>query len=390
MKILLLGVGMQGKAALHDLFISPAVSNIIAADKDLEMLQTHVSSNNFGQKVTSRYLDATNTVELNGLFEEKPDIVIDLLPVPFMETVAEIAVEKGCHSVNTFYTSPVILELAKKAAGKGLSILPEFGLDPGIDLVLLGEAKRHFDEINTIMSYGGGIPEKSAIDNPLKYKVTWTFEGVLRAYLRTGYIVNHGEILEIKKTEIFDPKHIHEIEIDELGKMEAYPNGDASKYIDLLDIDKGTLNLMGRYALRWPGHSAFWKSLVDLHLLDDEPVLVGGVAVDRKKFLASIIEPQIRLKEDERDIAVVRIEVEGKKNGRKKRCVYQVIDRRDLQTGLTAMSRTVGYTASIGAQLIGTGILSKKGLLSPVSDIPYNIFKEELERRNIHVTEELS
>ena len=34
--------------------------------------------------------------------------------------------------------------------------------------------------------------------------------------------------------------------------------------------------------------------------------------------------------------------------------IIGMIDYRDLDTGLTAMSRTVGYTASIGAQMIAT------------------------------------
>jgi len=66
-------------------------------------------------------------------------------------------------------------------------------MDPGIDLVLLGRAAGLFDRIDTIDSYGAGVPEPGADDNPLRYKVTWTFAGVLRdreildaiAYLRT-------------------------------------------------------------------------------------------------------------------------------------------------------------------------------------------------------------
>ena len=49
------------------------------------------------------------------------------------------------------------------------------------------------------------------------------------------------------------------------------------------------------------------------------------------------------------------------------------------------MSRLVGYTASLGAQLIGMKKISKKGILSPVKDIPYNLFCNELQKRNVHV-----
>jgi saccharopine dehydrogenase-like NADP-dependent oxidoreductase len=64
-------------------------------------------------------------------------------------------------------------------------------------------------------------------------------------------------------------------------------------------------------------------------------------------------------------------------------------DRRDLQTGFTAMSRTVGYTASIGAQMIATGKITKRGVLTPVNDIPYVDLKRELGKREIRLTSEV-
>jgi saccharopine dehydrogenase-like NADP-dependent oxidoreductase len=50
------------------------------------------------------------------------------------------------------------------------------------------------------------------------------------------------------------------------------------------------------------------------------------------------------------------------------------------------MSRTVGFTASIGAQLIGRGAIAKRGLLSPVTDVPYDVLVGELAKRNIQIT----
>ncbi len=48
MKILLLGVGMQGKAALHDLWRNPEVTGIVAADNDLPALLRHAQERGYG------------------------------------------------------------------------------------------------------------------------------------------------------------------------------------------------------------------------------------------------------------------------------------------------------------------------------------------------------
>ena len=129
--------------------------------------------------------------------------------------------------------------------------------------------------------------------------------------------------------------------------------------------------------------------MVDLHLLDSEPVLIDGIAVDRKRFLAAALEPHLQYSADERDMVILRTEVKGRKGNHAQRVVVQMIDRRDLQTGFTAMSRTVGYTASIGAQMIATGKITKRGVLTPVNDIPYLDLKWELAKRGIRVTSEV-
>ena len=386
MTILLLGVGMQGKAALYDLVQHKEVADVIAADRDVESLQAHVARKQCGAKVECAYVDAANKASIDRLMKRKPDVVIDLLPVPYIRDVASAAVRHGIHLVNTFYPLSEVKALANEAEANGVTILPEFGMDPGLDLVLLGKAVRSLDHVESIITYGAGFPEPDAADNPLKYKITWTFEGVLRSYLRAGRVIRDGRGVDIPADAIFNPEHIHEIDIEGLGRLEAFPNGDATQYAGILELNPENLRDMGRYVLRWPGHCAFWKTIVDLHLLDPEPVVVDGVEVDRRRFLAAALEPHLRYGDDERDVVVVRIEVSGIKNGERQRVVYQVIDRRDLDTGFTAMNRTVGFTAVIGAVMIGVRQITKRGVLSPVNDVPYATLVRELQARGIQVT----
>lgn len=390
MNILVLGIGMQGKAALHDLARNPEVEKIVAADGDLPALRRHARERGYGNKVACAAVDAENIESVLRLMASRPDAVVDLLPSRFSPLVGRAALQSRVHLVNTVYVLPGMRALEADIAAAGLTFLPEFGMDPGIDLVLLARAVSLFDRVETIDSYGAGVPEEAASHNPIRYKVTWTFAGVLRAYMRGGRLVRNGRTVEIAGNEMFSPENVHEVDIPGLGRFEAYANGDALAYAEMLGIDPATLRRLGRYSFRWPGHCAFWKKLVDLHLLDDEPLTVGGVTVDRRAFLAAAIEPHIRLGERERDVAVIRVDVTGTKNGKRMRAVLQVIDQRDLETGFTAMNRTVGYTAAIGAALIGSSRLARRGLLSPLRDVPYDLFREELARRGIGISEEIT
>jgi saccharopine dehydrogenase-like NADP-dependent oxidoreductase len=81
---------------------------------------------------------------------------------------------------------------------------------------------------------------------------------------------------------------------------------------------------------------------VDLHLLDEEPVVVDGVAVNCRRYLATALEPHLQYRPGERDLAILRVEVAGARGGTASRVIHEVIDRLDLET-------VVGFTASIGA-----------------------------------------
>ena len=329
MKVLLIGVGRQGKAALYDLVYSQDVAEVVAADINFIGLQAHVGGTPYASQVRCEQVDSTSAESLDRLMSQGFDVVVDLGNPLFRDNVAAAAVRHGLHLVHSAYTTPEQQRLSSEAAAKGVTILPEFGMDPGIDLVLLGEAVRAFDQVEEIISYGAGFPAPEACNNPLNYKLTWLIEGLFRTYYRAGRVIRDGQVVDIKETEIFNPEHIHEIELEGLGCLEAYPNSDALIYAELLGIDPATLRNLGRYVLRWPGHSAFWKTLVDLHFLDTEPLTVDGQDVDRRHYLAALLEPQLQYRDDESDVVVVRIEVQGKKDGKDRCALYQVIDFRD-------------------------------------------------------------
>jgi saccharopine dehydrogenase-like NADP-dependent oxidoreductase len=300
--------------------------------------------------------------------------------------VAEAAIEVGAHLVNTNYDHE-LRDLADPAKRVGVTILPEMGMDPGVDLVLCAEAVRRLDQVDELISYGGGVPEASAAaDNPLRYKISWTWAGVLDSYDRPARIVRDGDVVDIAADQIFDERFCHTVAIQDLGEMEAFPNGDAVDYAQRLGIEETTTSV-GRFALRWPGHCGFWKMMVELGFLERTPVPGLPDQVSPREFMREHLQPRLHYEPGQRDIAVIRVQTIGSSNGRRRRIVLDVIDYKDLATGLTAMSRTVGFSASIVAQMIGRDIITERGLLSPTRHVPYGPFVAELERRGIAVRE---
>jgi saccharopine dehydrogenase-like NADP-dependent oxidoreductase len=380
MQILLLGVGLQGKAALYDLVRNPQVERVIAADINETDLSLYASGLH-SDKVVPVPLDVHTEEQVANLMKSVQAAIILLTPALSIP-MTRLAIAQGIHSIETSYATPVHKVLGLEAEEKNIAILPEFGLDPGIDLVLAGQAIQELEEVHELKVYGSGVPELTAADNPLKYKVSWTFAGVLRAYQRSARLLAGGQVIDLSPIEIFSSENTHIVDVESLGSMEAYPNGDAVRFLEIMGIED-TIQEAGRYTLRWPGHCAFWKKMVGLGFLDETPIQVDGAYISPRKFVHDLLLPQLQYKDGERDLVVVRVDARGIKDGRKKRLIYQVIDWRDLDTGLFAMQRTVGFTASIGAQMILRGDIQKRGLLSPISDVPAEVFFEELRQRGI-------
>lgn len=383
MKALVLGAGLQGRAVIHDLERSPLVSEVVAAD--LELTEVAEFTKRVGlRKVRLVTADACNPEEIKWLIDESgARIVICMLPASFGFAIAKAALDAGIPFVSSSYTGRVV-ELDDEAKEKGVTILPEMGMDPGIDLVLAQLAIAELDEVHGLYSYGGGLPEPSCADNPIKYKITWTFDGVLKAYKRPGKLLKQGAEVDVPGTEIFRRENIHCIDMPGLGRLEAYPNGDSIHYIEAFGLGS-SIRDMGRFGLRYTGHCEFWQAMADLGFLEDAPVAVNDASVSPRQFLVKHLTPRLQFKEDERDVAIIRINTWGLKNGEPTNVTYQLTDYRDLQTGLFAMNRTVGYTASVGAQLVLCGDVTKAGVLSPVRDVPAVRVLDELKRRGMIV-----
>ncbi|MFQ5706705.1 MAG: saccharopine dehydrogenase family protein [bacterium] len=400
--IVLLGLGMQGKAALYDL-VKNRGSQIIVADNspglegDLRRYPV--------DRVSSRRIDATDEAELASLMRHA-DVVIDSLPGAFALPIQKLAAKLGVSLVSSMYSinpgeqdaekirtlQEELHQVDRKAKEKGAIILTEFGMDPGIDLVLGAQALSEIDEVQEFYSYGAGFPALDAANNPIKYKFSWSVIGVMRSYLRPARLISKGKVVDIEAKEMFAQENKHILDLKEIGApLECYPNGNSVKYAELFGL-RETVREMARYTCRWPGHGAFWEMMAKGGFLDEKPIRVRDMSVSPVEFTASLLgsQQQFHYAKDEQDIALIRVDVRGLVRGKKTRVVYQLIDRRDLETGFTAMQRTVGFTMSLGAQLILKGRLKKPGLVSPI-EVPFGLVVRGLKKHGMQISrQELS
>jgi len=381
---MVVGVGLQGTAAIMDLAAQPDVQQIWAVDRRAEALDALIARVP-SPKIRPLVAQAEDEAALRPALRASQGLLA-LTPPAQRAPLARWAVQYGLHYVDASYPIPELDALGPQAAARGLALVPEAGLDPGLDLLLSQRLLADLDEVERWHVYGAGIPAAEAAQPPLRYKISWSWEGVLRAYRRPARVVRAGQPVDIPGDALFAPEHCFRLTLPELGELEAYPNGDVTLY--LRDAGKAWHPRLdaGRYSLRWPGHCALWHAWVQLGLLRETPILVEGQPVVPARCLGQLLEPQLQYGPQERDLALVRVEVVGRRGAQRWHRVAQVLDYRDLETGLFAMQRTVGFTAAIVLMALLRGQIPGRGLLRPLRDVPAQLILHALEARGITVT----
>lgn len=185
------------------------------------------------------------------------DLVVSMLPGEWHVPLAEMCLEKGAHFVSSSYIAPEMRALDDAAREKGLCVVNEIGLDPGIDHLmahhLVAEycASDVYDAGNDIsfISYCGGIPKHP---NPFRYKFSWSPFGVLKALRSPSRSIRDYSELNVARPWDAISSYSAPLPIPET--FEVYPNRDSLPFIEDYRFDpawpvkefvRGTLRLNG-------------------------------------------------------------------------------------------------------------------------------------------------
>ena len=151
MKVVILGAGLMGKEAARDLVKSDDVTKVYLADLNVRAGGGFCGRARCLTNLISFTLDAKNDVQLREVMA-LGDVVINALFYTFNEKVARMAVDIGVHSIDLGGhiggATDAVLGLAEKAAAKGVTIIPDLGVAPGMINILTGYGAGKLDKVN--------------------------------------------------------------------------------------------------------------------------------------------------------------------------------------------------------------------------------------------------
>lgn len=439
--VLILGAGqsaphlisyMLEHAEKYDWFVT-------LCDMNYELAKGRIKNHPRGKAME---LDANNE-EVRKSLIENADVVINFLAPMFQYPLVNECLKYGKNFVSASYEDPKVAALNKEIKEKGIIVLNEMGLDPGIDhmsaMKLIHEIKNNGGKITSFISYGSALPAPEVKSNPLGYCMTWNPRNVALAGQAGAHYLQNGVQKILSYNQLFE--RTWDYEVDGLGILEAYPNRDSVVYKEIFEIPE--TETMIRATLRNPGWCSTWNQIVKLGMANEsmrvtnlaektyaefmemflpenvkgknivektagflgiketskemENLKYFGLFSDEKiggnpkcanDVLTEILIYKLPLPKGARDMVILVHEIvcEYPANNKKEKFTSTYVDYGDDEI-YTAISKTVGLPAAIAAKLILTGELTLKGAYIPTHPVIYTKVLEELKTVGINFIE---
>ncbi|MEN9591942.1 MAG: hypothetical protein RJA21_394 [Gemmatimonadota bacterium] len=377
MRMLVLGAGLQGTACTYDLLNNPAVSHVVLADVRVGALPAFLTPF-VGPRLEAIALDVRDVDAVRAVFS-RCDAVMIAIPYYFNAALAAIAVDVGVHFADLGGNTQIVQEqkqLDAAAKAKGISVIPDTGLAPGMVNVIAQHGIDQFDTVESVKLFVGGLPQTP--EPPLGYQIAYSIEGMVDYYTTASLVVRNGQ-----------PAHV-----TALSELESVPFAEPVGVLEAFHTAGGLSTMVYRYAgviptmeyktLRYPGHARVMEAIRDLGLLGSDAVDVKGQSVVPRDVFVRVAGEQLR--KGKPDLVALRVVVRGTKDGVAGTRAWEVLDRYDAAHGISAMMRTTGYTLSITGQLQVTGAIAP-GVHTPDECIPTSRYFAMLAERGVMVVE---
>jgi saccharopine dehydrogenase-like NADP-dependent oxidoreductase len=282
-KILIIGAGRSASSLIRYLLNKSQIENlhITIADLSLELAAKNTQNH---PNASALSLDIFNTEQRQAEIQ-KADIVISMLPAHLHIEVAKDCLAFGKSMVTASYISPEMQALNEEAVEKGLVLMNEVGLDPGIDhmsaMKVIDAIKDQGGKIILFESFCGGLVAPESDTNLWNYKFTWAPRNVVLAGQGgTAKFIQEGKYKYIPYQKLF--RRTEYFHVEGFGKFEGYANRDSLKYQSVYGLDDALTLYRG--TIRRVGFSKAWNIFVQLGMTDDTYEIDNSETISFRDF----------------------------------------------------------------------------------------------------------
>jgi len=268
--------------------------------------------------------------------------VLSAAPFNLTTRIAEAAAAAGVHYLDLtedVASTRRVKELAKTAR---TAFIPQCGLAPGFISIVAADLAGRFDTLESVRMRVGALPQYPS--NALNYNLTWSTDGVINEYCEPCEAIVEGALVEVPPLE-----EREEFSLDGVTYEAFNTSGGLGTLAETL---KGRVRTLNYRTIRYPGHAAIMKALLnDLGLRHRRDVL--------KDIFESALPATMQ------DVVIIFVTVSGRKGGRLLQETYanKVYSRRVGDTVLSAIQLTTASGICAVLDMLARGDLPQQGFI---------------------------
>lgn len=346
-RIAVLGAGIVGTAAAWDL--TRRGHDVAVADTRTEAVR-HAAEMSGAAPAS---VDATDSDALRG-FLDGFTAVVSAVPYALGVGVAQAAIATGTHYFD-FGGNPAVvvrqLLLDDAARNAGVAVVPDCGLAPGLaDVLAVGVVSDLGDgPVEEVRLRVGALPATPS--GALQYQLAFNPAGLINEYAEPCEI-----LVDAKYATVEPLTEIEEVAWNKWGPLEAFHTAGGSS--SLPRRWKGRVRALDYKTLRFPGHGAAFRAMLEIGLFDESPQSGTGIA-PRTVLLETLTR---HLPSGNPDVVLMRVWATAIRNGATVTVGYQLEDLHDGR--FSALARTTAFPTTALAHLVATGNVPTRGAVT--------------------------
>jgi saccharopine dehydrogenase-like NADP-dependent oxidoreductase len=369
MKIAVLGAGRVGRAIALDLARDPKFE-VTAVDHASEALVALEGA----QNISTRQADISDSGAVRKIMKDQ-DLGVGAVPgfMGFQTLQAILEAGRPAVDIAFFPEDPFLLDGLARA--QGLVAIVDAGIAPGCSNLILGRMEAEMEETARFECLVGGLPVVRHW--PFQYKAPFSPLDVIEEYTRPARLRRNGKTVTVPALS-----EVETHDFPDLGALEAFNTDGLRTLLRTAETPE-----MVEKTMRYPGHAEWMGGLRAAGFFDTRTMEIGDAQVSPKDVTARLLDRVWSFEEGEEDLTVMRVQVDGIREGRKERHTFRLLDRYDTETQTSSMARTTGYTCTAMIRLVAKNLYTEPGISPPelVGQDPacYDFILAELAARGV-------
>ena len=330
------------------------IASDLAKDPGLEVTVADRSKSALG--VVADAETVTADLETPGVVADlcaAADVVVGAVPGRIGLTTLKEVIEAGKPVADISFSPENPLALNEAAEQAGVPVVVDCGVAPGISNLLAGRAVAELDRTDSISIMVGGLPIRRVW--PYEYRSVFSPTDVIEEYTRPCRMRVGGREVTVPALS-----GVELVDLPEVGTLEAFNTDGLRTLLDTLDVPD-----LREMTLRYPGHADRMRMLRETGFFDNDAVEMDGVRIRPRALTEHLLFRVWEPEPGEQEFTVLRVEAAGESDGRRRRIVWDLLDRTDPLSGASSMARTTGFPCAIVTRMLADGRWNRPGVVPP-------------------------